>query len=185
MVHMDHDPPRDEDGDPDPTQMKHTCVLDCAEEGGRTLAGVAALMNVTRERVRQIVGQGCRRARHVAERIGLRLEDLVVEDRGGLHPLAQIAMAPEANGHSGLPSTRHDGVRRTREQTALVIAAAREAPGSTLDELAAATGIVRTVVNAIMHDEVVEGRCSIRRRRAPGSTRGTSWHWTMSEEGEG
>lgn len=35
-------------------ELEHTCALDIAEEGGATLEAVGKLLNVTRERVRQI-----------------------------------------------------------------------------------------------------------------------------------
>lgn len=38
-----------------PEDLEHTCALDAADEGGMTLDQVAALMNLTRERIRQIL----------------------------------------------------------------------------------------------------------------------------------
>lgn len=40
--------------DLEPEQMADSCALDVADEGGRTLEDVGALLNVTRERVRQL-----------------------------------------------------------------------------------------------------------------------------------
>lgn len=40
--------------DLEPGQMSHSCALDVAEEGGATLDRIAPIMNLTRERVRQI-----------------------------------------------------------------------------------------------------------------------------------
>lgn len=40
--------------DLDPTEMGPSCALDVADEGDQTLEQVGALMNITRERVRQI-----------------------------------------------------------------------------------------------------------------------------------
>jgi hypothetical protein len=40
--------------DMEPDELVETCALDVADEGGATLEEVGALMNVTRERVRQI-----------------------------------------------------------------------------------------------------------------------------------
>lgn len=37
----------------DPTELEQTCSLDAADQGGMTLDEVAAVMNVTREAVRQ------------------------------------------------------------------------------------------------------------------------------------
>jgi hypothetical protein len=40
--------------DLEPWQLEHSCALDVADDGGSTLEDVGALMNVTRERVRQL-----------------------------------------------------------------------------------------------------------------------------------
>lgn len=40
--------------DIEPDQLAHSCSLDVADRGGATLEEVAALMNLTRERIRQI-----------------------------------------------------------------------------------------------------------------------------------
>ena len=39
------------------TEMKHTCVLDVADDGGLTLEEIGDLMGVTRERIRQLEAQ--------------------------------------------------------------------------------------------------------------------------------
>ena len=41
-------------------EMAETCALDLADRGGMTLEEVGAVLNVTRERVRQIEGRGRR-----------------------------------------------------------------------------------------------------------------------------
>jgi hypothetical protein len=38
----------------DVSEMRTSCALDVADDGGTTLDGVGALMNLTRERIRQI-----------------------------------------------------------------------------------------------------------------------------------
>lgn len=40
--------------DLEPWELPHTCALDIADEGARTLEGVGDLINVTRERLRQL-----------------------------------------------------------------------------------------------------------------------------------
>lgn len=45
--------------DLDPLAMEETCALDVADQGGKTLEEVGALLNLTRERVRQIEEMSC------------------------------------------------------------------------------------------------------------------------------
>lgn len=47
--------------DIDPAEMPFSCSLDVAEEGGRTLEAVAALLNMTRETIRQIEDRALQR----------------------------------------------------------------------------------------------------------------------------
>jgi hypothetical protein len=42
----------------EPWEMKHTCALDVAEKGGITLEEVGEIMNLTRERIRQVEVRG-------------------------------------------------------------------------------------------------------------------------------
>ena len=44
--------------DLEPWEMKHTCALDVAERGGITLEEVGEIMNLTRERIRQVEVRG-------------------------------------------------------------------------------------------------------------------------------
>ena len=44
--------------DLEPWELKHTCALDVAERGGITLAEVGEIMNLTRERIRQVEVRG-------------------------------------------------------------------------------------------------------------------------------
>ncbi len=50
--------------DCDPDEIPHTCTLRVAERGGATLDDVAAVMNLTRERVRQIQDIALAKIRH-------------------------------------------------------------------------------------------------------------------------
>ena len=50
--------------DRDPDEIPHTCTLRVAERGGATLDDVAAVMNLTRERVRQIQDIALAKLRH-------------------------------------------------------------------------------------------------------------------------
>lgn len=56
--------------DLDVDELEETCALDVADRGGATLEEVGPLMNITRERVRQIQVEACRkigRDRHLEE----------------------------------------------------------------------------------------------------------------------
>ena len=44
--------------DLEPWELKHTCALDVAERGGITLEEVGEIMNLTRERIRQVEMRG-------------------------------------------------------------------------------------------------------------------------------
>jgi hypothetical protein len=60
--------------DREPWELEETCALDVAEEGGVTLDAIGALLNVTRERVRQIEVRLLRRLKAAAAERGLRPE---------------------------------------------------------------------------------------------------------------
>lgn len=49
--------------DREPDELEHSCALDVADEGGRTLVEVGDIVNVTRERLRQIEEGALRRLR--------------------------------------------------------------------------------------------------------------------------
>jgi hypothetical protein len=58
--------------DLEPWEMQHTCALDVTERGALTLEEVGEVMNLTRERIRQIeVRALVRKARAVATQLGL------------------------------------------------------------------------------------------------------------------
>ncbi|MCB9536384.1 MAG: hypothetical protein H6704_08970 [Myxococcales bacterium] len=51
--------------------MQETCALDVAERGGITLEEVGEILNLTRERIRQVEVKGLQKLRDTAEDIGL------------------------------------------------------------------------------------------------------------------
>jgi hypothetical protein len=58
--------------DLEPWEMAHTCALDVAEAGARTLEQVGEITNLTRERVRQLEVVGLAKLSGIAKRYGLR-----------------------------------------------------------------------------------------------------------------
>jgi hypothetical protein len=48
-------------------ELEHTCALDVAEKGGITLEEVGAIMNLTRERIRQVETRGLVKLREATE----------------------------------------------------------------------------------------------------------------------
>jgi len=52
--------------DKDPWEMEETCALDVAERGGTTLEEVGDILNLTRERVRQVEVAGLTKLREVS-----------------------------------------------------------------------------------------------------------------------
>jgi DNA-directed RNA polymerase sigma subunit (sigma70/sigma32) len=55
-------------------EMSETCALDIAERGGLTLEEVGAIMNLTRERIRQVEVAGLEKLQ--AEEYAVDLEDV-------------------------------------------------------------------------------------------------------------
>jgi hypothetical protein len=60
-------------------ELEETCALDVAERGGITLEDVGILMNLTRERIRQVEALGLRKVRETIEERNL-TEDLTPDD---------------------------------------------------------------------------------------------------------
>ncbi len=56
----------------EPWELQHTCALDVAEQGARTLEQVGEITNLTRERVRQVEALGISKLGMTAARFGLR-----------------------------------------------------------------------------------------------------------------
>ena len=48
-------------------ELEHTCALDVAEKGGITLEEVGAIMNLTRERIRQVETRGLMKLREAVD----------------------------------------------------------------------------------------------------------------------
>jgi hypothetical protein len=48
-------------------ELEHTCALDVAEKGGITLEEVGTIMNLTRERIRQVETRGLMKLREATE----------------------------------------------------------------------------------------------------------------------
>jgi DNA-directed RNA polymerase sigma subunit (sigma70/sigma32) len=48
-------------------ELSETCALDVADRGGITLEEVGAIMNLTRERIRQVETRGLLKLRAIAE----------------------------------------------------------------------------------------------------------------------
>jgi len=52
-------------------EMEATCALDVAERGGITLEEVGEILNLTRERIRQVEVKGLQKLRETASGLGL------------------------------------------------------------------------------------------------------------------
>ncbi len=66
--------------------LDETCALDVADRGGATLEAVGAILNLTRERTRQIEVRALMNAKSEAKRKGLRDDDLSFPTAGTNHP---------------------------------------------------------------------------------------------------
>lgn len=62
--------------DLEPDQLTETCALDVAAEGGLTLEEVGVLMNLTRERIRQIETRALSRLDRIDQKLGRRLRKM-------------------------------------------------------------------------------------------------------------
>jgi len=60
----------------DPLELPETCTLVVAEAGERTLDEVGQILNITRERVRQVQVKGSRNFARRLEKLGLSLEEI-------------------------------------------------------------------------------------------------------------
>ncbi len=81
--------------DLEPIELAETCALDVAERGGTTLEAVAELMNVTRERVRQIEVVAKAKMRATALRATLRAH---TEAHGELREDDDVVVVPRELG---------------------------------------------------------------------------------------
>ena len=75
-------------------EMAETCALDVADRGGTTLEEVGAIMNLTRERIRQVEVKGLAKLEALKDMGGLR--DYVDEGPVGKRRLPILAKAPVA-----------------------------------------------------------------------------------------
>lgn len=75
-------------------EMVETCALDVADRGGTTLEEVGAIMNLTRERIRQVEVKGLAKLEALKDMGGLR--DYVEEGPVGKRRLPILAKAPVA-----------------------------------------------------------------------------------------
>ena len=73
-------------------EMNETCALDVADRGGTTLEDVGAIMNLTRERIRQVEVKGLAKLQALREMSSLR--DYVDEGPVGKRRLPVIAAPP-------------------------------------------------------------------------------------------
>jgi hypothetical protein len=62
--------------DLEPWDMVESCSLDVADRGGETLETVGALMNVTRERIRQLEEKASAKALPALKKLGITKDDL-------------------------------------------------------------------------------------------------------------
>jgi hypothetical protein len=76
-------------------EMNETCALDVADRGGTTLEEVGAIMNLTRERIRQVEVKGL--AKLAALRDMMALRDYVDEGPSGKRRLPVLGSAGDAN----------------------------------------------------------------------------------------
>jgi hypothetical protein len=75
-------------------EMVETCALDVADRGGTTLEEVGAIMNLTRERIRQVEVKGLAKLEALKDMGGLR--DYVEEGPVGKRRLPVLTAAPDA-----------------------------------------------------------------------------------------
>jgi hypothetical protein len=75
-------------------EMTETCALDVADRGGTTLEEVGAIMNLTRERIRQVEVKGLAKLEALKDMLALR--DYIDEGPVGKRRLPVLAAAPKA-----------------------------------------------------------------------------------------
>ena len=75
-------------------EMTETCALDVADRGGTTLEEVGAIMNLTRERIRQVEVKGLAKLEALKDMLALR--DYIDEGPVGKRRLPVLTAAPKA-----------------------------------------------------------------------------------------
>lgn len=68
-----------EHGGLEPWEVQESCTLDVADRGGLTLEEVGKILNLTRERVRQLEDRSLARLKALAEALDMELEEMVPE----------------------------------------------------------------------------------------------------------
>jgi len=130
--------------EPDEVPPEKSCVLDMADRGPQTLEEVAELLNVTRERVRQIEVKAGDKLRRVLEKkpwlrpdpqryhlpIYLPEDDVTIADEQAIQQAANRILPAHAQGHWNNRKTR----RRLEQQT---VEAKEEAPKPKSDTIPA------------------------------------------------
>ena len=96
--------------------MTETCALDVADRGGTTLEEVGAIMNLTRERIRQVEVKGLAKLEALREMASLR--DYVDEGPVGKRRLPVIARPEEADEEEEADEDADDEEEEAEEQTA-------------------------------------------------------------------
>lgn len=84
--------------DLEPWEVEESCALDVADRGGATLEDVGAIMNVTRERIRQVEVMGLAKLEARGDAFGLYDQD---EVRVRKRRLPMLADAKPASAHDG------------------------------------------------------------------------------------
>lgn len=64
--------------DREPEELKHSCSLDIADDGDRTLEEIGVVMNITRERVRQVEANINHKIGIRLRRMGFKVSDLLL-----------------------------------------------------------------------------------------------------------
>jgi hypothetical protein len=87
--------------------MTHSCALDVADQGGSTLEDIGAIMNLTRERIRQVEVRAMARAQAAKETFALR--DFADEGPVGKRRLPMLVERPEDDEGEGEGEESYDG----------------------------------------------------------------------------
>ncbi len=92
--------------DLEPWELKHTCALDVAERGGITLEEVGEIMNLTRERIRQVEVRGLLKLKMGSPSP----DELGADLLAGKDPLAELSSPGEARTGRGRSNPEADPI---------------------------------------------------------------------------